>query len=107
MNDKLYRKKVMGCWLGKAAGGTLGQPYEGCDGPLNLTYYNPVPTECGIFGPWFAQDEKMFVPAMPVKTRMIRFPETFGSINADEKKIKWVIGIGDNDSKQWLNNIML
>lgn len=35
----------MGCWLGKAVGGTLGQPYEGCDGPLDLTYYNPVPTD--------------------------------------------------------------
>jgi ADP-ribosylglycohydrolase len=32
-----FREKVMGCWLGKAAGGTLGQPYEGCDGPLCLT----------------------------------------------------------------------
>ena len=45
MNDKLYRAKVMGCWLGKAVGGTLGQAYEGCDGPLDLTYYNPVPTD--------------------------------------------------------------
>lgn len=45
MNQNEYRKKVMGCWLGKAAGGTLGQPYEGCDGPLNLDYYNPVPTD--------------------------------------------------------------
>lgn len=43
MNNNDYRKKVMGCWLGKAAGGTLGQPYEGCNGPLNLDYYNPVP----------------------------------------------------------------
>ncbi|MFA6814820.1 MAG: ADP-ribosylglycohydrolase family protein [Lentisphaeria bacterium] len=45
MDQDIYRKKVMGCWLGKAVGGTLGQPYEGCDGPLNLTYYNPVPTD--------------------------------------------------------------
>jgi ADP-ribosylglycohydrolase len=45
MNEKYYRKKVMGCWLGKAVGGTLGQPYEGCDGPLNLNYYEPVPTD--------------------------------------------------------------
>jgi ADP-ribosylglycohydrolase len=42
--DDLWQK-VMGCWLGKAVGGTLGQPYEGCDGPLNLTYYNPIPTD--------------------------------------------------------------
>ena len=45
MNIRNYREKVMGCWLGKAVGGTLGQPYEGCDGPLNLTYYEPVPTD--------------------------------------------------------------
>jgi ADP-ribosylglycohydrolase len=45
MDIKNYQEKVMGCWLGKAVGGTLGQPYEGCDGPLNLTYYDPVPTD--------------------------------------------------------------
>lgn len=45
MNIQNYRKKVIGCWLGKAVGGTLGQPYEGSDGPLDLTYYNPVPTD--------------------------------------------------------------
>ncbi len=40
-----FREKVIGCWLGKAAGGTLGQSYEGCDGPLNLSGYDPVPTD--------------------------------------------------------------
>ncbi len=39
-----YRKKVMGCWVGKAVGGTLGQPYEGQKGPFNLEFYDPVPT---------------------------------------------------------------
>jgi ADP-ribosylglycohydrolase len=43
MNMNNYREKVLGCWLGKAVGGTLGQPYEGCNGPLDLSYYNPVP----------------------------------------------------------------
>jgi ADP-ribosylglycohydrolase len=38
-----YREKVLGCWLGKAVGGTLGGPYEGQDGPLALTYYDPLP----------------------------------------------------------------
>jgi ADP-ribosylglycohydrolase len=37
------REKVMGCWLGKAVGGTLGMPYEGMDGPFDLDFYNPVP----------------------------------------------------------------
>lgn len=35
----------MGCWLGKAVGGTLGMPFEGQDGPLDLEFYRPVPTE--------------------------------------------------------------
>jgi ADP-ribosylglycohydrolase len=43
INKSEYRKKALGCWLGKAAGGTLGMPYEGQDGPLDLDYYRPVP----------------------------------------------------------------
>ncbi len=37
-------RRMMGCWLGKAVGGTLGMPFEGHDGPLELTFYDPVPT---------------------------------------------------------------
>jgi len=44
MSNDSYRDRVLGCWLGKAAGGTLGMPYEGHAGPLNLTGYDPVPT---------------------------------------------------------------
>lgn len=44
-NGGLSRGKVMNCWLGKAVGGTLGMPFEGADGPLNLTFYEPVPSE--------------------------------------------------------------
>jgi ADP-ribosylglycohydrolase len=40
-----FRERVMGCWLGKAVGGTLGMPFEGLDGPLDLDFYRPVPTE--------------------------------------------------------------
>lgn len=39
------RSKIKGCWLGKNVGGTLGQPYEMLDGPFDLTFYDPVPTE--------------------------------------------------------------
>lgn len=35
----------MGCWLGKAVGGTLGMPYEGVRETLDLHFYDPVPTE--------------------------------------------------------------
>jgi ADP-ribosylglycohydrolase len=38
-----YRRRVMGCWIGKSIGGTLGQPIEGVEGPLDLNYYEPVP----------------------------------------------------------------
>ncbi len=41
----MYKSKVMGCWIGKAIGGTLGMPFEGQDGPFDLTFYDPVPTE--------------------------------------------------------------
>jgi hypothetical protein len=40
-----FRKKVYGCWLGKAIGGTLGMPKEGQSGPFNLTYFDPIPKE--------------------------------------------------------------
>ncbi len=39
------RDRVMGCWLGKAVGGTLGMPFEGSVAPLDLSFYEPVPTE--------------------------------------------------------------
>lgn len=44
MNNK-YRDKILGCWLGKSIGGTLGMPYEGSANSLNLTFYNPIPQE--------------------------------------------------------------
>ncbi|MBQ9788332.1 MAG: ADP-ribosylglycohydrolase family protein [Lentisphaeria bacterium] len=45
MDKTLFRSKIINCFLGKAAGGTLGAPYEGFAGPLNLSFYDPVPTE--------------------------------------------------------------
>jgi len=40
-----YRDRVMSCWLGKAVGGTLGMPFECQDGPFDVDFYTPVPTE--------------------------------------------------------------
>ena len=40
-----HRAKILGCWLGKAVGGTLGQTFEGLAGPLTADFYYPVPTE--------------------------------------------------------------
>jgi ADP-ribosylglycohydrolase len=45
ISEAVLREKVIGCWLGKAVGGTLGMPFEGQDGPHDLEFYSPVPTE--------------------------------------------------------------
>lgn len=44
-----YFRKLMGCYTGKAVGGTLGMPYEGIyrgvqKASYHVTYYDPVPT---------------------------------------------------------------
>ncbi len=41
----LLRDKMIACYQGKNIGGTLGAPYEARNHFLNLTYYDPVPTE--------------------------------------------------------------
>ncbi|MEA3403447.1 MAG: ADP-ribosylglycohydrolase family protein [Armatimonadota bacterium] len=43
LNAEELHDKVMGCWLGKSIGGTLGAPLEGKKGLFDLTYYDPVP----------------------------------------------------------------
>lgn len=40
-----YRQRIEGCFVGKSVGGTLGGPFEGDEGPLSLSYYDPVPQE--------------------------------------------------------------
>ncbi len=40
-----YYRRVTGCFTGKCVGGTLGMPFEGEERTLDLTYYDPVPTE--------------------------------------------------------------
>jgi len=40
-----YKDKVLGCWLGKNIGGTLGTPFEGKKYVHNLTFYDPIPKE--------------------------------------------------------------
>ncbi len=43
LNFNSYRRQVLGCFIGKAVGGTLGAPLEGYPGPTYLDYYDPVP----------------------------------------------------------------
>ncbi|EIQ00607.1 ADP-ribosylglycohydrolase [Opitutaceae bacterium TAV1] len=38
------KTRILGCWLGKSVGGTLGLPAEGRMDRLNFTFYDPVPT---------------------------------------------------------------
>lgn len=39
-----YRSRLLACWRGKAVGGTLGQTFEGLEGPLDADFYHPVPS---------------------------------------------------------------
>lgn len=41
LNREIYRDKVYGCWTGKAAGGTLGAPYEWSTTMNSVTFYPP------------------------------------------------------------------
>lgn len=43
LTREAYRQRVYGCWLGKTVGGTLGQPHEGKQALLDLSFYDPVP----------------------------------------------------------------
>lgn len=44
MNEDILAQKIHACWLGKNIGGTLGGPHEGRAEPLDLEFYDPVPT---------------------------------------------------------------
>lgn len=37
MSAERFRDQVAGCWIGKGIGGTLGMPFEGCLGPLDVS----------------------------------------------------------------------
>lgn len=39
MNVKDFREKVEGCWMGKNIGGTLGAPFEGRRGVVDIDFY--------------------------------------------------------------------
>jgi len=39
MQDLTHLKdRILGCWIGKGIGGTLGMPFEGCKGPLDISF---------------------------------------------------------------------
>ena len=43
INRNCFRDKVMGCWLGKNAGGTLGEPLEGKFGDKQMFHIDWYP----------------------------------------------------------------
>ena len=45
MRFENYYNKLLHCYYGKSIGGTLGMPYEGKTNLMNLTFYDPIPTE--------------------------------------------------------------
>ncbi|WP_158908446.1 ADP-ribosylglycohydrolase family protein, partial [Rectinema subterraneum] len=50
LSELVFRDKVLGCWLGKNAGGTLGEPWErkfGVDEMFDVHWYSHIP-EGGI-----------------------------------------------------------
>ncbi|RRJ95837.1 ADP-ribosylglycohydrolase [Opitutaceae bacterium TAV4] len=44
MTSPDIQSRILGCWLGKSVGGTLGLPAEGRMDRLSFTFYDPVPT---------------------------------------------------------------
>ena len=53
----VYRARVLGCWLGKANGGTLGGPFEGHYCPNNSISAS-VKSRCPRSSGWFKQLHK-------------------------------------------------
>lgn len=51
LNEQEYRNKVLGCWMGKNIGGTVGAPFEWKRQKNNVTFYvqqldgNPLPND--------------------------------------------------------------
>ena len=44
MHKPFLESRVLGCWRGKTAGGTLGLPIEGRTDRQSLAFYDPIPT---------------------------------------------------------------
>ncbi|HTL52023.1 MAG TPA: ADP-ribosylglycohydrolase family protein [Planctomycetota bacterium] len=68
-----FKDKILGCWLGKNIGGTLGTPHECKRFALGLEFYDPIPTEplpnddLDLQLVWLEMLEKEGVdPALPV-----------------------------------------
>ena len=45
LNAQTYRDKVYACWIGKNIGGTMGGPFEGTKGTLDVQGFTTAPGE--------------------------------------------------------------
>jgi len=64
-----FRDKLLGCWAGKNIGGTIGGPFEGKPGPLDIRFYTqklegkPLPNDdLDLQLIWLAGVEKYYSP---------------------------------------------
>ena len=47
--DKDYlKRKLRGCLLGRGVGEALGRPFTGMNDPMDLVFYDPVPSKDGV-----------------------------------------------------------
>ncbi|MDD5699095.1 MAG: ADP-ribosylglycohydrolase family protein [Victivallaceae bacterium] len=56
-------------------------PKEYITAEIDFSKYT-IRAECGIYSPWFAQDENKFKPEIPPDTQTIDFPGVYGCIEA-------------------------
>lgn len=74
LNRQIYRDKVYGCWTGKAAGGTLGGPYELTTEMNSVTFYPPE-----INGANLPNDD------LDLQLVWLAAAERYGALNVNER----------------------
>lgn len=74
INREIFRDKVHGCWLGKAAGGTLGAPYEWSKDMNCVSFYPPE-----INGTSIPNDD------LDLQLVWLAAVERFGAVNINER----------------------
>ena len=74
LNRQTYRDKVYGCWTGKAAGGTLGGPYELTTEMNSVSFYPPE-----INGANLPNDD------LDLQLVWLAAAERYGALNVNER----------------------
>ena len=74
LNRKVYCDKVYGCWTGKAAGGTLGAPYEWSTNMNSVSFYPPE-----IQGANLPNDD------LDLQLVFLAAVERYGALNVNER----------------------